>query len=301
MGNLIESLDPRGTTAEVLYDANNRPYRITRSNVAQNEVVEFEYDEAGYRKRDSDSGVITEYNIDAGQYVPDPYGRINGERTLLGGDTYTVAYTYDVTGRVTGVKSPSGDWASYQYNQVGELLLVPGFINQEVQYDEVGRLASAATANGLTTAWQYDLNGRLIHKEVSDTGSTVKQYSFGYDRANNVMWKNDTRYEYDELNQLVEELREEDLQSLLFPGGVGLVYDDLFGSLPLESYHSGTELIELDYNAGSIGADLEISTTVSRIELLPDSPVHRVDWHSLELYLSEGEDEDYYKFSEWYL
>jgi YD repeat-containing protein len=168
-------------------------------------VVELEYDKAGYKKRASDGGVITEYNIEAGQYVPDPYGRINVERTLLGGDTYTVAYQYDVTGRVIGVRSPSGDWASYQYNQMSELLLVPGFINQEVQYDEVGRLASAATANGLTAAWQYDLNGRLIHKEVSDTDSTVKQYSFGYDRANNVLWKNDTRYEYDELNRVARD------------------------------------------------------------------------------------------------
>ena len=82
----------------------------------------------------------------------------------MGGESYTVAYQYDITGRVTGVQSPSGAWASYVYKTVDELLSVPGFIDQEILYHASGRPASAVSAGGLTTEWQYDLNGRLISK-----------------------------------------------------------------------------------------------------------------------------------------
>ncbi len=77
-----------------------------------------------------------------------------------------------------------------------------------------------------------------------------------------------------------------------------MVRDDRAGIKTLESYHSGTEVIELDYAAGSIGVDLGATVAVSRVELLPASPVHRVGTRHLSVWTSTGG--TYERASDWY-
>ena len=54
---------------------------------------------------------------------------------------------------------------SYQYNRVGELLQVPGFIDQDVSYTQAGYPEQAVMSNGVRLNWRFDLNGRLVEKD----------------------------------------------------------------------------------------------------------------------------------------
>ena len=81
---------------------------------------------------------------------------------------------------------------------------------------------------------------------------------------------------------------------------VGVTYDDLFGDNSFDVFSVSADIIELDYYAGSIGVDLGLAMAIERIELLPDSPIHRLDWRQLEVYTS-SDNENYTEVTDWQL
>ncbi|MCK5094336.1 MAG: RHS repeat protein, partial [Spirochaetes bacterium] len=300
VGNTVYVRDPKGTEGVYEYDFNNRLKRVLLNGGTK--VVEYEYDEAGYKKRVIDDGVETLFNHIGSEYEPDPYGRIRYETTKIDGMEFTTEYRYDVTGRVTGSRSPKGGWVIYRYNKVGELLEVPGYIVPDtIRYDGGGFLESAEAMNGVEASWSYDGNGRVVSMGYSRGGMSLKEYSFTYDEAGNIVWRNDSYFEYDELNQLIFENRADAIKAVQ-QERVGHVEEDLFGQEPLEFVVIGTE-IKLDYASSSIGVDLGLEVNVNRIELIPGigNPVRVYDnEESLSIYSSNVNGEgSYTELSNW--
>ena len=184
-GNRDEASDANGTLTTYVYDDNNRPTTITMANGPDSRVISHQYDAAGFRYRMDDEGVVTEYNISGGAYVPDPYGRINRETTTMGIETYTVSYTYNREGRATSVTSPGGHTSTYEYNALGELLRIPGFVDQSTTYNAQGRREHMQLTNGAEIYWEYDLNGRLTEKRdvapsmIGASPTTTRTTSYG--------------------------------------------------------------------------------------------------------------------------
>ena len=302
VGNRVWSKDPNGTDTVYEYYPNNLVKRIDLANDGKTQHIEYRYDEAGYRIQVKTDQVTTSYNMASGQYVPDPYGRITSETKNYQGKQFTVEYQYDVMGRLTGVKYPTGHWVKYQYNPLGELTRVPGYIDQAPVYDAGGLLKSITAANGITSTWDYDQNGRLKEVKYDNQGTIIKQYSFAYDGANNIISKNQDSYEYDLLNQLIfanmkgrfEVNPENELQR------VGRTMEDFGGLKALDFAIDDLELIELDYASGSVGVDLQASIPVTRIELKPTSPIHRVDAQNIRIYVSH-DNLAYTEISDWSL
>ena len=209
VGNRVWSRDRNGTVGEYEYLPNNLLKKVTLTKADSGEgrktqTLAYEYDEAGFRKRAQIDGVVTEYNTTGGRYEPDPYGRIYRETRTFAGKTYAVEYRYDVMGRITGVKYPSGEWVSYEYNNLGELTRVPGFIEETPRYDQGGLLVGLTAANQITTTYEYDRKGRLTNLNYNNQNSELlKGYNLGYDGANNIIKKNDDTFTYDSLNQLL--------------------------------------------------------------------------------------------------
>lgn len=286
VGNRIYSKDPNGTESVYEYYPNNLVKKITLTNGEATKVLAYEYDEAGVRTKVQDDGVVTEYNTYDTGYLPDPFGRIHKETRRFEGKTYTVEYQYDLMGRRTGIRYPTGRWVNYQYNQVGELTKVPGYIDTAPEYDQGGLLVGLTAANGVKNTCAYDENTRLAGLNYQNQTGILKEYTFTYDGANNIKTKNNDIFGYDSMNQLIYaqlqgyfevDAREEKQQ-------VGLAREDYFGQEPLAAVVDETEIIELDYAAGSIGVDLLSVFPVTRVELTPQAPVNRVQAESLRLY-----------------
>ena len=286
VGNRIYSKDPNGTESVYEYYPNNLVKKITLTNGEATKVLTYEYDEAGIRTKVQDDGVVTEYNTYDTGYLPDPFGRIHKETRRFEGKTYTVEYQYDLMGRRTGIRYPTGRWVNYQYNQVGELTKVPGYIDTAPEYDQGGLLVGVTAANGVKNTYTYDENTRLAGLNYQNQIGILKEYTFTYDGANNIKTKNNDIFGYDSMNQLIYtqlqgyfevDAREEKQQ-------VGLAREDYFGQEPLAAVVDETEIIEVDYAAGSIGVDLLSVFPVTRVELTPQAPVNRVGAESLRLY-----------------
>ena len=277
MGNMIEAKDPNGTHGMYEYDENNRLKKITLNNGSITHEVLFSYDEAGYKKWVKDGEVETFFNNDGNEYVPDPQGRIRSEKVMIDGKSFTTDYTYDVNGRVTGIRGPSRQWLHYSYNQLGELVRMEGFIQDgSITYDSGGYRESTTVVNGVSVNWAYDANGRVIGLNHRNGGTSVKDYTFVYDDADNIIWKNDNYFAYDTVNQLIYEKRLDNLE-LLQQNEVGYVKEDIFSLKPIEFMVPSSE-IKLDYAASSIGVDLGVPVSMNRIELIPNigNPVSRV-------------------------
>ena len=297
VGNLVTIRDPNGTVGIYTYDSNNMLLNVTYSGSTGSKIVEYTYDEAGYKKSARNDMVDTYFNHAEDTYEPDPYGRVRRESTLIGGKTLATEYNYDKVGRIIGVKSPSRAWVNYEYNRVGELVGVPGFVRPgTVQYDGGGYLESVQAANGAEVRWEYDRNNRIVGLHYASGSSSIKDYAYAYDKANNVIWKNDNYYAYDELNQLIYEQRMDQIEDKQ-ENQTGVIEDDFFGGKPLEFVVPGT-FIKLDYASNSVGVNMGISANVNRIELVPNvgSPVSRVYDHeeTLSIYSSGSNGEGSY-------
>jgi RHS repeat-associated protein len=186
----------------------------------------------------------------------------------------------------------------YSYNTLGELTGIPGYVT-ETSYNSRGMLEGITAANGINHSYSYDSNGRLEGLSYTNQGIILKSYGYTYDGANNIrsMVKDGysytqpqtSSYSYNSLNQLIFAGLEGKFELASDPHKddqyTGRVLEDYEGQETIREVQN-TELIELDYAAGSIGVALGGTYPVTRLELTPDSPVHRVEERNLDVYYS---------------
>jgi RHS repeat-associated protein len=289
-GNRLWSLDANGTMSRYTYTPNNLVGKVSLQNGETVKEINYLYDEAGYRTWVKYDNVVTQYNTDSSGYSPDPFGRIHKETKSFDGQSFTVGYEYDIMGRVSQVTYPNGQTVSYQYNSLGQLQSVPGFVDEAPEFDQGGSLKRLKGADGTTAGYTYDQNGRLTGLSYANQSTVLKSYTLKYDAANNVVWKNQEEFQYDYLNQLLfanlkgnfEISPDEEAQR------IGKAGSDFKGRKSFEFELNQLDIIDFDYAAGSIGADLLAPVKITRVELQPGSPVHRVTSPShLRIYYSQ--------------
>ncbi len=74
--------------------------------------------------------------------------KIYRKTDIVDGKTISTEYSYDITGRITGIKTPRGEWVEYGYNTLGELTSIPGYV-KSTEYDSRGFLKTITAANGI--------------------------------------------------------------------------------------------------------------------------------------------------------
>jgi YD repeat-containing protein len=204
-GNVVRTVDPRGTEITLRYDQGDRLVE-RRSRLAGSDATElesFEYDAIGrlvsvttptgelQRTYDSLSRVLTESQ--AGRTVRITYDAA-GRATALdypGGEG--VRRTFDVRGRVTSVRSAAGALiANIEYRageQVARLVL-GGVMEATCAYDGRGRLESVTYVR-------------------SDDRTLIEGFRYAYDDANRIVYEVQLsdgigeRYEFDAANRPV--------------------------------------------------------------------------------------------------
>lgn len=295
-GNLVYSSDPRGTESRFQYDDLYRVLRTDLTNGSRQQYLSYEYDPVGNIRRADNGQVELVYN-DGGAF--DPFNRIEKvTQVISGGARYTTEYRYDeLTGAMTGVRYPhSGAWLEYVYDRMGRLAAIPGFAGTSASpgfsYDENNALTSVTTANGMVTHYQYDKNGRMTAvRALKSAGDEVLALNYIYDKASNIIGRNDNSYIYDKLNRLqqatirgVFEDRFTKAEMLL-----GTADQDYDGSKGVEEDVTDSTEVKLDYAARSLILNLRTEAeNITRVELVPRIPSHRVPAEQLAIYVREG-------------
>ncbi len=134
----------------------------------------------------------------------DDRGQIVSESLAVGGQTYNIATTYDVLGRMSQLTYPSGEVITHTYTSTGQLQTVSrnGVVLSTRTYNPSGRLLTNALGNGLTTTWTWNSAGLPSSISTPNVGS----HTWAYDANDN--------------------LTSETLSGVMQPYGFTATYDD---------------------------------------------------------------------------
>jgi RHS repeat-associated protein len=140
----------------------------------------------GYQATAAGAGLLTE------GYTPDGAGRIAEKTETVGGTRHVFDYTYDLQGRLTGVREDDATVATYTYDLNGNRLSFTGTAGTVTgTYDAQDRLLSYGTQTYTHTAY-----GDLRSKTDTATGRTT---TYDYDALGNlrsVILSDGTRIDY---------------------------------------------------------------------------------------------------------
>ena len=241
-GDITAQTDPHGHTTRYVYDAQGRVREIHHPDgschqLAWNphgQLIEEQLPNGGQRRyrydalgrqitRQDENGAITQYQWDAigrltqislpggatRAYSYNAYGKVTAERDELGRVT---RYEYaDGLHLVSRRINPDGSQLRYRYDNAR--LLLTEIENERgehyrLDYYPNGLIQQETAFDGRTTAYAYDLKGRLVEKkEFGDDGSELVT-TYQRDSAGRLLVKTlpdgeQVHYAYDSLGRLV--------------------------------------------------------------------------------------------------
>lgn len=132
-GNLLTQTDAKGQVTSYAYDALNRVTLITFHDGSK-QAYAYDQGANGIGRL----GSITETNAANQQtsfiqYSYEPHGRVTAEARTVNGVQYTVAYTYDSAGRLSGITYPSGRTLAYTFDSLGRIGAISTTSNGQAQ------------------------------------------------------------------------------------------------------------------------------------------------------------------------
>lgn len=215
-GNLLETIDAKNQSLAYTYDAANRSLAESQQGVVK---VRYHYDAdrpADLPGLQNTLGRLAWVEDEAGSeaYSYDARGRISAQTRSLGGRRFVTGMGYDALDRLTGLTYPDGSRVAYRYNAMNQLEAVPGYVNN-IDYTPTGQKAAFQYANGVQSAYEYDVRQRLSRlSSVKDT-AVLQDLAYQYDAASNITRISDQRtaktpedrsadYRYDDLYRLTE-------------------------------------------------------------------------------------------------
>jgi RHS repeat-associated protein len=165
-GNLTQVSDPLGHTTTGIYDPLNR---LTGATDANGGATDFSYDALSRLASVTDPrGLVTSYVYDG----------LNDVTSLNSPDTGVTAKIYDTAGRAISSTDARGDTTAYAYdalNRLTQAAFADGTATT-YHYDQgangIGRLTAMTDPSG-TTAWAYDIHGRVTAKRQTGAGVTL--------------------------------------------------------------------------------------------------------------------------------
>jgi RHS repeat-associated protein len=193
--NLTTSTDAAGHVTRNAYDAQDR---ITSTTAPDGGITQYAYDAEGRLQTVTDPrGLATSYT----------YNGLGDVTAKTSPDTGATAYTYDAVGRLAGETRADGKTTAYTLDKLGRLLTrSSGNVTETLSYDQgingKGRLTRIDDASGstvytynaagelvqqvntiysqtFTTAWTYDVQGRLT--AVAYPYPTGLTFNYSYD------------------------------------------------------------------------------------------------------------------------
>lgn len=236
------------------HDLNNN---ITQVQDALGHITNYEYDALGHLIRVVDAlGHVTEYCYDEVGNRTQTIQYANNEGDNPSEHTQEQFYGYDLMGRITSHTNALGLVESYQYDEMGRLVIkqatdgisthyayLPGtnllstVQNEEdvvnYHYDNEGRLSSIEDWLG-TTDYKWNEEGQLI--QVDDVHNQKVQYQWdNRGRCASLLYPSgqEVHYQYDQFNRLVELAQGENRYRYAY---------DSYGRLSSKQFADGNQL-----------------------------------------------------------
>ncbi|MEJ3741947.1 LamG-like jellyroll fold domain-containing protein [Actinomycetes bacterium KLBMP 9797] len=211
LGNVRETVDPRGNVTRYTYDQLNRV--LTRDEPATTND-----ERAVWRYTYTRTGEVLSVTDPTGARVETTYDDLDRRVTLTQVERYpagnlTTRYGYDDAGNVTTVTAPSGAVTTNVYDKLGQLVRstdANGVVNQ-YGYDHAGRRARESDGLGRTSRVVYDGFGRRVtDRDYAPDGTVLRTQTYGYNAAGNLTTAKDayettTTYDYDALGRLTSQ------------------------------------------------------------------------------------------------
>lgn len=173
-GNLQQSTDARNRTATYSYDALNRVTQIAYSD----QIIQYTYDQGTHG-----SGKLTQLSDASGatHWTYTAQGRVATKQHVVGATTLTVAYSYNTSGQLNQVTTPSGQVIALSYvgGKVSSISVNGSPLLHSILYAPFGPTRGWNWANGTLAVREYDLDGRLT--TVDSAG--MSSYAFYADGA----------------------------------------------------------------------------------------------------------------------
>jgi len=212
-GLLDKVVYPNGTETNYSYDLNDRTTQLVNKK--------------------TDGAIISIF-----EYLYDPVGN----KAQMTDDEGVHTYQYDMTNQVTRVDYPDGTYNEYTYDAAynrSTLTTLEGTI--DYTYDKNNRMLAAGiksytydnngnqlteTANGVTTAYQYDLKNQLAQINYGDGSSNEFTYNVSGQRITKTDSKGEVHFIYDGHNILMETNAEGVINSSYINGtfNIGALY-----------------------------------------------------------------------------
>ena len=266
------------------------------------------YDEAGILKSVTEGSNKVYYNNADSKYQPDAYGNIRSMKWEIGTDIIEMKYDYDLLGRTTGVTTPDGKTITYSYDKNGLLTVVNGFVKGNIKYEEgKSRIEYYTLENGLKKSFSYNSIGNISSIEYS-AGDNKTGFSYVYDNNFNITSRTSldnnktSSFTYDKADRLSRSEMHGAFatQENLDNGKLSQIDCDLSGSKDAVIYFEELpQEIKLDASARSFIYNFKQNISVNRIELFPDTYIHRVRERDILIYYKENENSDWLEINNW--
>jgi RHS repeat-associated protein len=197
-GNLTSKVDARSITTTFAYDWLNRV--TSRSYSDSTPTVTYTYDAAGVS---NSKGRLTSISSSVSADTITAYdvlGRVTAGNQITDGQTYSMSYSYNLTGAPTTFTYPSGRVISTEYDPAGRMaglrdqasgLYYAGAMGSDstnrIKYAAHGGISVVKLGNSL---WEHtDFNSRLQSSEIglgtSSTDSSTLRLTYNYGTTNN--------------------------------------------------------------------------------------------------------------------
>jgi YD repeat-containing protein len=178
-GNIKTKTDAKGVTATYSYDSAGRLTAINWPDPVDDVI--YDYDECPNGKGRlctmiDPSGTTTyQYTLK---------GQIAREIKLIGGQIYTIEYSYDKNGNPASLKYPTGRVVTYSYanDRVTSVLADGAAIATDITYMPFGGINSFTYGNGIQHSAAYDRQYRITRL----IDSSVQDKSYAYDQQGNI-------------------------------------------------------------------------------------------------------------------
>lgn len=201
------------------YDALSRPTAVFYTAAGPADV-EYDYDtvNSGCAANETFAlGRVTAMRTEGAElkYCYDRFGQVVRKVQSIGGQSFTLRYTYTPAGRLQSVTYPDGAIAEYQYighGRIGKINVTPAVgpatvLLQGALYQPFGPSLGWTYGNGRLLQRDYDLDYRP--KSILDTASGGLSLGYGYNTVGDLIELKDgllstfqAKYDYDALGRL---------------------------------------------------------------------------------------------------
>ena len=203
-GNLLTSTDAKGQVTNYTSDALNRVASIAYQGGITHG---YQYDSGTNGKGRLTQ--LTEPNSTT-QYAYDAKGRLTTETRTINAVAYAMGYTYDGSGRLSGLTYPSGRTVAYTFDSLGRIQGINTTqgssqpVVSNVAYYPFGAVQGFTFGNSQTYTRGIDQDGRIASYTLG-----AQSFAVGYDNASRITFINEitnppnsNTYGYDLLDRL---------------------------------------------------------------------------------------------------